>query len=479
MEDLKLIFVPGPGIGHIISAIEVGKLILSGDTRLSITYLLIHDPVIREYTNSSRFDSYPRLQFLNLPELEPGRHSASSDFKTKSELPPIKDVERIDGHKPLVRAAVLGMMSSKTRVIGFIVDMFCLSMIDVADEFSIPSYVFFTSGAGFLSLMLHMQRFTDENGVGIPEFKGSDQEFAVDGFLNPVPAKVLPSAMLDRNGGAEIVMATARRIRKTRGIFINTFQELEPTMIQSLSNSRNGDVIELIPPIYPVGPLLKLESSPESEFSDIISWLDRQPRSSVVFLCFGSKGSFSEAQIKHVAAALESSGRRFLWSLRRRKEEPDSPIPVEILPEGFLERTEGVGRVIGWAPQVAVLSHAAVGGFVSHCGWNSILESLWYGVPMAAWPMYAEQQVNAFQVVVEMGVAVEIRMDYRDDDEVVVGAAEIAAAIERLMEGESGVRERAEEMREKSARAVVDGGSSHKFLTRLVHDILHNSLTLR
>lgn len=486
MEDLKLIFVPGPGIGHITSAIEVGKLILSRDTRLSITYLLINDPVVREYTSSTRVDSdpHPRLQFLNLPKLDPGRHS-SSDFRTKSELPPIKAVEHIDGHKPLVRAAVLGMMSSKTRVIGFVVDMFCPSMIDVADEFSIPSYVFFTSGAGFLSVMLHMQRFADENGVGIPEFKGSDKEFAVAGFLNPVPAKVLPSAMLDRNGGSEIVMATARRIRKTRGVFINTFQELEPTIIQSLSNSKNGDEIETeieIPPIYPVGPLLKLESSPESEFSGIISWLDRQPRSSVVLLCFGSMGSFSEAQINQVAAALESSGRRFLWSLRRRKEGPaDSPIPVEILPEGFLERTEGVGRVIGWAPQAAVLSHAAVGGFVSHCGWNSVLESMWCGVPMAAWPMYAEQQVNAFQVVVEMGVAVEIRMDYRDDDddEVVVGAAEIAAAIERLMEGDSGVRERVEGMREKSARAVVDGGSSHKFLTNLVHDILHNSLILR
>ncbi|KAH6837353.1 hypothetical protein C2S53_009613 [Perilla frutescens var. hirtella] len=417
-EEIQLIFIPGPGIGHIVSAVEFGKLLLDRDTCLSITFLLINDPIVRDYTNSIPFHSDPRLRLLNLPDYSPQSQSAStpsSDFKTKSELPSIKAVEHVDRHKPLVREAVLSIMSTmKPRVIGIIVDMFCASMIDVADEFSIPTYIFFTSSAGFLSLMLSMQSLTDENAVVLTELKDSDREFAVAGFLNPVPAKVLPSPMLDKNGGSEIVMSTARRIRKTRGIFINTFQELEPTIIQSLSNPNS----DKLPPIYPVGPLLNLKSEQESKFSDIISWLDQQPRSSVVFLCFGSEGSFSEAQIKQLAAALESSGRRFLWSLRRRKQR-DTSIPVDLLPEGFLQRTEEIGKVIGWAPQAAVLSHAAVGGFVTHCGWNSILESLWFGVPMAAWPIYAEQQVNAFQVVLEMGVAVEIRMDYRDDEEIV------------------------------------------------------------
>ncbi|XP_057789767.1 anthocyanidin 3-O-glucosyltransferase 2-like [Salvia miltiorrhiza] len=471
VEDVELIFVPGPGIGHIVPAIEVGKLMLDEHTRLAITFLLINDPVIREYTNSSGFHYNPRLRLLTLPEPEEGK-SPSSDFRTKSELPPVKALVNVDRHKPLVREAVLGiMMKTRSRVVGFVVDMFCLSMTDVADEFSIPNYVFFTSGADFLSLMMTMRRLTDEDGIDITEFKDSDQEFSVAGFLNPVPAKVMPSMMLDKNGGSDAAMSTARRIRKSRGIFINTFQELEPNIIQSLSNSNDDDQM---PPIYAVGPLLNLETKPESRFSDIINWLDLQPRKSVVFLCFGSEGGFSEEQIKHLGAALETSGRRFLWSLRRRKQR-DSSIPVEILPEGFLQRTNGVGRVIGWAPQAAVLSHAAVGGFVSHCGWNSVLESMWCGVPMAAWPLYAEQQVNAFQVVAELGVAVEVRVDYREDTEIVVSAEEIAAAIERLMERESGVRERAAEMREKSSAAVVGGGSSRKFLASLVRDILHNS----
>lgn len=471
-QELQLIFVPGPGMGHIVSAVEFATLVLSRDTRLSITFLLINDPVARDYTNSRRFRSIPRLRFLNLSELDSSSgKGSSSDSKNKSELAPIIAIEKAEKHKPLVREAVLNIMATTTtRVVGFVADMFCKDMFAVADEFSIPSYLFFTSSAGFLSLLLAMQRVNDEEGLYALDFKGSDRKIAVSGFRNLVPAKVLPSPMMT-GMGSEITLSQAQRFRKVKGVFINTFQELEPNIIQSLSNSYGYK----LPPIYPVGPLLNLKSEQESKFPDIISWLDQQPPSSVVFLCFGSTGSFSEAQIKHLSVALESSGRRFLWSLRKRNQE-DSSIPVDILPEGFMERTDGIGKLIGWAPQAAVLSHAAVGGFVSHCGWNSILESIWFGVPMAAWPIYAEQQLNAFQLVVEMGLAVEIRMDYRDDDEIILSSEEIETGIQQLMEGESVVRERVKEMREKCLRVVEDGGSSHKFMTDLVDDILHNSL---
>ncbi|KAK6157060.1 hypothetical protein DH2020_011308 [Rehmannia glutinosa] len=457
-----IIFIPGPGMGHIVSAVEVGKLILNRETRLSITFLLINDPQTQKYTNTLHSNENPRLQFINLPEIDT-QTSSTSDRTSKP--PPLVAAENIDRHKPLVREAVLAISKSKTRVAGFIVDMFCLSMIDVANEFGIPIYTFFTSSAAFLSLKLFFQSLTDEHNQDITEFKDSDQEFLIPGFVNPVPAKVLPSTMLDKNGGSELVMSTARKIRQTKGIFINTFQELESTAIESLS-----DCNRKIPPIYPIGPVINLKTESKYSEDEIIRWLDKQPSSSVVFLCFGSQGSFSEAQIKHLAAALESSGHRFLWSIRNRTSRDgitDYASPDEILPEGFRKRTSGVGKVIGWAPQAAVLSHAAVGGFVSHCGWNSILESLWYGVPMAAWPMYAEQQVNAFQMVVELGMAVEIRMDYRDemadDDRNVVRSEEIERAINRLMANEDvkEMRKKVKDMKEKSLRALMEGGGEN------------------
>ncbi|KAM1767997.1 hypothetical protein ACFX12_046020 [Malus domestica] len=232
-----------------------------------------------------------------------------------------------------------------------------------------------------------------------------------------------------------------------------------------------------IPPVYPVGPLLNLKSSDEDKVSDVLRWLDDQPPFSVVFLCFGSMGSFGEAQVKEIACALEHSGHRFLWSLRRPPPKGKRAMPSDyedlktVLPEGFLDRTATVGKVIGWAPQAAILGHPATGGFVSHCGWNSTLESLWNGVPIAAWPMYAEQNLNAFQLVVELGLAVEIKMDYRRDNDVVVSAEDIERGIRQVMELDSDVRKRVKEMSEKSKKALVDGGSSYSSLGRFIDQI--------
>jgi hypothetical protein len=185
----------------------------------------------------------------------------------------------------------------------------------------------------------------------------------------------------------------------------------------------------------------------------------------VVFLCFGSGGSFSPAQVKEIATGLEQSEHKFLWSLRLSP--PNNEVPVielctndDVFPEGFLERIRGRGMICGWAPQVEVLAHKAIGGFVSHCGWNSILESLWYGVPIVTWPLYAEQQLNAFRMVKELGLAVEMRLDSRSDNGDLVTADEIARAVRCVMDGDSEIRKKVKEMAEISRKSLMDGGSS-------------------
>ncbi|XP_031252428.1 anthocyanidin 3-O-glucosyltransferase 2-like [Pistacia vera] len=193
-------------------------------------------------------------------------------------------------------------------------------------------------------------------------------------------------------------------------------------------------------------------------------------------------GSFRKEQVKEIALGLKQSGVRFLWSLRKPppKDKLENPSYYksddlqEILPNGFLEKTKKVGLVCGWAPQKAVLAHKSVGAFVSHCGWNSILESLWFGVPIVTWPMYAEQQLNAFQLVKDLGLAVGLKLDYRIIKGEVVVADEIARAIKCVMESDNEVRKRVKEKSEKSRLAVMDGGSSYAAFGGLIDNISRN-----
>ncbi|OIT18900.1 PREDICTED: anthocyanidin 3-O-glucosyltransferase 2-like [Nicotiana attenuata] len=148
-----------------------------------------------------------------------------------------------------------------------------------------------------------------------------------------------------------------------------------------------------------------------------------------------------------------------------------------MLPEGFLDRTEKKGKVVGWVPQLKVLSHEAIGGFVSHCCWNSILESIWCVVPIGTWTLHSEQQMNAFQLVKEVGVAVAISLDYceRTKDQPMVTADAIEKEITELMEINTVVREKAKEMKEKSRASVIEGGSSYLSLGELIDELLKNA----
>jgi histidinol phosphatase-like PHP family hydrolase len=122
------------------------------------------------------------------------------------------------------------------------------------------------------------------------------------------------------------------------------------------------------------------------------------------------------------------------------------------------------------------LAHPSIKEFISHCGWNSILESVWFGVPLATWPMYAEQQFNAFEVVVELGLAVEIKMDYRREfligNETILGAKEIERGIKSGMEHDGHKLKRLKELSEKSRKAMMEGGSSSSSLSRLIKDMI-------
>ncbi|KAJ9174658.1 hypothetical protein P3X46_013279 [Hevea brasiliensis] len=438
MEKAQLVCIPLPLMGHIVSAVEVAKLLLTRDHRLSITVLILN----LSFVNSNQVHNYiesfeassstisNRLQFIVLPEDETELFNFTSSIEIQ---------------KPHVKEAVLKITQSKL----------------IADS-PAPRL----AGAAVLGLLLYVQKIHDEEKVDPIEFKNSDAELSVPSLVKPFPAKAMPSSLLSRQW-LPVLLDNARRFGEARGIIVNTFVELESYAVESLKMS-----------IYPVGPILNVGLDGRNTHQEIMQWLDDQPPSSVVFLCFGSQGSFGEDQVKEIAYALECSRYRFLWSLRRPSppgllpSPSDYEDPQEVLPEGFLNRMTGIGKVIGWAPQVTILAHPAVGGFVSHCGWNSVLESIWFGVPIATWPMYAEQQFNAFEMVTELELAVEIKMDYRNDSGVIVNCNEIERGIRSLMEHDSKKMKKVKEMSENSRRALMDSGSSYCCLGRLIKNFM-------
>ncbi|KAJ4912316.1 UDP-glycosyltransferase 71B5 [Raphanus sativus] len=471
---MELVFIPSPGIGHLRSTVELAKQLVNGDERLSITVIII------PRSSAGDADDSAQISSLFTPSQDRLRHETISvAVNPTGERPPTQVY--IANQKPQVRDAVARLLDSQPsspprRLAGFVIDMFCISMMDVADEFGVPTYMVYTSNASFLGFTLRLQEMYDEKKCDTSELSESVKELEIPCFTRPYPVECLPYIFVS-NEWLPLFLAQARNFRKMKGILVNTVAELEPHALNVLS--RDGD----LPRAYPIGPVLHLENGEKEP--EILRWLDDQPARSVVFLCFGSLGGFSDEQTREIAVALDRSGHRFLWSLRRASpniltEGPgDYANLEEVLPEGFLDRTSDRGKVIGWAPQTAVLAKPAIGGFVTHCGWNSMLESLWFGVPMVTWPLYAEQKVNAFGMVEELGLAVEIRRFIKGDllekgEMETVTAEDLEGAIRRVMEEGSDVRNRVEEMAEKCHVALMEGGSSKVALKKFIQDVIEN-----
>ena len=465
--------------GHLTSMLEAGKRLLATSrcamsltvlvTQMTMSANLMSDvaDIIRREAADSAFD----IRFVHLPAVElPTAADGLEDFMMRF----------IQLHDTYVKEAVSGISSPVAAVV---IDYFCTTLLDVTRELALPVYVYLTSGASMLALMLRLPALDGEI-AGDFEAMG---EGAVDlPGMPPVPARLMPSPIMRKDPNYAWLVYHGNRFMEAAGIIVNTVAELEQSILAAIAD---GLCVpgRRAPTVYPIGPVMAFkplagdDDDEQLQLHECVRWLDAQPPASVVLLCFGSMGgSFPSPQVREIADALEHSGHRFLWVLR-------GPIPAdskyptdanvdELLPEGFLERTKGRGLVWPkWAPQKDILANPAVGGFVTHCGWNSILESLWHGVPMAPWPLYAEQHLNAFELVSVMGVAVAMQVDRKRGN--FVEAAELERVVRCLMGGSEEGRKAGKKAAEAKAlcrKAVADGGSSEASLQKLAREILHN-----
>lgn len=458
-----IVILPSPGISHLIPFVEFAKRLVSQHSDFRVTCILPTSgppsqptkAIVEALPTSIDTIFLPPVSLDDLPE---GINPGVQIFLTISRsLPSLSHV--------------LESLLSKDHLSAFLTNFFGIDALDVAKELNVPTYIFFPSAASALSLVLHMP-ILDRTVSG--EFRDLPEPLKIPGTL-PIPPEDLPEPLQDRK--AEMYrrfLCVGERVSKVEGILANSFPDLESRAFNALQNEAEVDV----PPVYPIGPLTHAgPSSPSGDKNrpECLRWLDDQPRGSVLYVSFGSGGTLSGAQLGELAMGLEMSGQKFLWVVRRPNEELANAAylsaqtqfdPSEALPNGFLERTKGQGLVVpSWAPQIQVLSHDATGGYLTHCGWNSTLESVVHGVPLIAWPLFAEQKMNAVMLVEDVKVALRPKAN----ESGLVEREEIANVVKELMEGEEGklLGQRMRGLKDAAARAVSKDGSSTKALSEL------------
>ncbi|PPR84092.1 hypothetical protein GOBAR_AA36623 [Gossypium barbadense] len=454
------VLIPFMCQGHLIPMVDIAKLL--AERGVIVT-------VITTPKNAARFSSSIngaiksglaiRVKQLGFPAAEVG---LPEGCETIDNLPSMELMSRFFAAVSLLQQPVERMLEElKSRPSCIIYDRNFTWIVTLASKYQIPK-------------------------IWVHECVPQGETFPVPGLSDRIeltPAQVpgfLPTMKehaekaMEAEGGAD-------------GVIINSFQELETEYCESLGKVKKQKV-------WCIGPVSlsnkndfdKALRGNEDSITDedrCLKWLDSWPPSSVIYVCFGSLNRLIPTQLIELGLSLEASKRPFIWVIRGgyKKEEMEKWLKED----GFEDRIKGRGLLIrGWAPQVLILSHPSIGGFLTHCGWNSTLEGICAGVPMITWPLFAEQFMNQklliqiLKVGVSIGVEVAVQMGEEEKFGAMVKKGDIMKAMESLMnggdEGEDR-RKRAKKLAKMARVAVEAGGSSYLNITLLIEYIMQQA----
>jgi len=255
------------------------------------------------------------------------------------------------------------------------------------------------------------------------------------------------------------------------GILINTFENIEPESLEALNNGR---VVAELPRVHAIGPLVPFEFEKSCESSNssslmIMKWLDDQPPDSVVFISFGSRTPMSKDQIRELGDGLAISAYQFLWVVKinivDRDEEDDL---YEVLGPELAEKIKKRGLVVkDWVDQNEILAHSSVGGFLSHSGWNSVVEAVLHGVRILAWPQLGDHKICA-EVMERAGIGLWER-SWEWGMETLVRGDQIGEKIKEMMECES-LRVRVATLSGEARRALSESGNRESSFKELINE---------
>ncbi|WMV19721.1 hypothetical protein MTR67_013106 [Solanum verrucosum] len=455
-----LIF-PLPLQGPVNCMLKLAELLcLHQETHVTfINTEYIHQRLLNYTDVLIRFAKYPNFKFVTVPDGLPEDNPRNGDQIGKI----IEGVEKVSS--PLFREMV--MMTTTTCLI---VDGIFTFAVDIAKEAKIPLLYFDTISPCAIWTYLAVPKLIEDGEI---PFKGNDLDAlvnSVSGMEGVMRRRDLPSYCRATDLDIPIiqhVIKQGKHIVQAQALILNTFEALEGPILSQFR--------ALCPNIYAIGPLhtqlkakLASQSLPTSnslwkEDMSCIDWLNKQPNKSVLFVSIGSLATMSKAQFLEFWYGLVNSKTNFLWVQRPGSiiglEDDDINVPMELV-----ESTKERGCIVSWAPQEEVLAHPSIGGFLTHCGWNSTLESIVEGVPMICWPYFVDQQVNSRYVaeVWKLGLDMKDVCDRATIERMVIEVMDVKK-IEFL--------ERAKQMSNLAIASVGEGGASYQDLERLIEDI--------
>ncbi|XP_021741876.1 anthocyanin 3'-O-beta-glucosyltransferase-like [Chenopodium quinoa] len=477
-SSLTAYFIPYLTPSHYLPLFQIAKLFASRGVHVTFLTTYHNSLSFRDSIDSlNKLGLHIDLDYVHFPSKEVGLPEGVENFSASSNL-------EIAGKIFRAFFMLQAPIEAKVRAAKpdcIVADMHCFWTTDLAASLGIPRLIYHVRAAFALSVVDAIDRYTPYEDV-----KSDDEPFLLPGLPHPIymTRSELPQWIQTPSPYTTFSNKVKEADRNCYGVIVDSFYELEKDYIDYFRTTLERRT-------WCIGPLFlhhdlvlkKLNSGLDNNSNNkhpCLEWLDKMPKGKVVYVSFGSIARFSSAQLFEIAEGLESSGQPFIWVVRKTEGE-SKEIADKWLPEGFEERIseKSIGMLIkGWAPQPQILEHPATGGFMTHCGWNSSVESLTAGLPVVAWPLSAEQFYHRklFIDVLKIGVGVG-NMKWSsmiDGTDELVKRDKIENEVRELMGDDEEAQERRKRAKEfgiAAKKAVQQGGSSYDDLTAVIDEL--------
>nr|AVW82184.1 UDP-glucosyltransferase UGT73C23 [Barbarea vulgaris subsp. arcuata] len=477
--SLHFVLFPFMAQGHMIPMIDIARLLAQRGVTITIVTTLHNSARFRNVLSRAIESGLPiNLVHVKFPYQEAGLPEGQENIDSLDSkeltVPFFKAVNMLE--EPVMKL----MEEMKPRPSCLISDLCLPYTSKIAKKFNIPKIVFHGMGC-FCLLCMHVLR---RNLEILQNLKSDKEYFWIPNFPDRVEfTKPQVPVRINASGDWKVFLDEMVKAEETSyGVIVNTFQELEPAYVKDFQEARAGKVWS----IGPVSLCNKIEADKAErgnkaaiDQDECLKWLDSKEGGSVLYVCLGSICNLPLVQLIELGLGLEESQRPFIWVIRGW--EKYNELSEWISESGFEERVKDRGLLIrGWAPQVLILSHPSVGGFLTHCGWNSTLEGITSGVPLLTLPLFGDQFCNQKLIVqvLKVGVSagVEEVMGWGEEEKigVLVDKERVKKTVEEVM-GESDDakerRRRVKELGKLAHKAVEEGGSSHSNITLFLQDM--------